>query len=80
MLSSYYADLRGLYSFTEEGFCSTGGTTVYGDAVASLVFWILLFWFGGELLRVVIFDVIWPLIKKERKDRALHNETDLESK
>lgn len=53
---------------------------MYGDTLASFVFWILLFWLGGEILRIVIMEVVWPLIKKARKKSKFENETDLESK
>jgi predicted metal-dependent phosphoesterase TrpH len=80
LVTNFYGDLRGLYSFTDEGFCSNGGVVVYGDTLASFVFWILLFWLGGEILRIVIMEVVWPLIKKARKKSKFENETDLESK
>lgn len=76
---SFYGDLRGLYSFTDEGFCSPSTVVVYGDTLISFIFWILLFWLAGEILRIVIMEVLWPLIKKARK-KKFENETDLESK
>lgn len=51
---------------------------MYGDTLASFVFWILLFWLGGEILRIVIMEVVWPLIKKARKKSKFENETDLD--
>ena len=54
---------------------------MYGDTLASFVFWILLFWLGGEILRIVIMEVVWPLIKKAKKKKSkFENEADLESK
>lgn len=77
---SFYGDLRGLYSFTDEGFCSPTTVVVYGDTLTSFVFWILFFWFVGEILRIVIMEVFWPLIKKARKKRKFEDEIDLEAK